>query len=189
MRGNKADAFLRTIHVPLQPVASEAVAVEVIHTAMGIQAQHEGIGRRIRTKAEFLIVPVAALRMRKAVFGQAAKVLQHISVLLVRAQGVDEFIKLVFEILGFQITPVIRPRGEKALAVAAHISAQVADAAGLRFNLTALGIAVHPLQRGHCSDAEVHHLSRSFFLGFLLDSASNFASVSFFSRFFIYSGW
>ena len=62
--------------------------------------------------------------------------------------------------------------GKEGFSVAIQIAAQVADAAGLPLDLTALGIAVHPLLRRHGSDGEFHYRSRS-----LLDLLCLFCSV------------
>ena len=92
--------------------------------------------------------------------------------LIVIAQSIDDIIEFILEILRFQIVPVAGPRGKEGFSVAIQIAAQVADAAGLPLDLTALGIAVHPLLRRHGSDGEFHYRSRS-----LLDLLCLFCSA------------
>ena len=156
----------------IQPVSLEAVAVQVVLALVGIKPEHEGVGRSICPKAKFPIIPVIAFWVAVAELGQAAAILQDASILIVKTQSIDDLVEFIFEILRFQIVPVTCPRGEKGLSVAVQIAAQMADAAGLSFNLTALGIAVHPLLRCHGSDGKFHYRSRS-----LLDLCCLFCSA------------
>jgi hypothetical protein len=94
---------------------------------------------RIRAKAPLPVIPKAGFHVPIAVVGKAVPVFQDASVGRIKPERIDNLVKLVFEFLRFQIAYVIVPRGEKAFTVAAHVSPQVSDAAGLSLDLGALG--------------------------------------------------
>ena len=112
------------MQVPIQPLAHIAITVQIVFTLVGVQTQHIGIVFRIRPEAKLPTISAeAAFRCPPAIGRQCAAVFQHAAVILIKAEGIDNIIKLSFEILCFQIRTEIKKGAEKAFAVAAHVPA------------------------------------------------------------------
>lgn len=107
------------------------VAVNVILTLAGIQAEHIRIMLRIRAEAVLPAIAETAVRGlgagRKKIFAAS----EHTAVVLVFAKGVDHLIKLLLKSVRLQICAVVIPACEELLSGAAEISTQMADAARL----------------------------------------------------------
>ena len=91
-------------------------------------------------------------------------------------QGVDHFVKLRLELVGFQLFPEVKPTAEKAVAVRVHISPEVADQSGLHGNLRALAEGIFVLRLDHGSFFILDHLASPLSLaGFFSCACISFA--------------
>ena len=147
----------------VKPLSLIAVAIQIVFAPIGVQAQHIGILLRVCTKTKLpTIAAEAAFRCPPAIGGQCAAVLQCTAIVLIKAEGIDNLVKLCLEVLRFQICTEVKKGTEKTFAVAVHIRAEVSDQSRLHGNLLALCIAVIPLCRGHCPYCHIHQRSCSF---------------------------
>ena len=143
IRCDEADTFLGAFHMIVQPITAITIAVKVIFALVGIDPQHIGILLRIGPKTIGMVVPGNhALRVFAAVFSQRAAVGQNTAILFIKAQSVEDFIKLVLKLLRFEVAPVVVPTGKEAFSVRIHIRPKMADTPGLACDLLTLRVAV-----------------------------------------------
>ena len=93
----------------IQPVSDIAIAVEVIFTAVRVQAHQHGILVGIHTDAIFTVIAEAALWVRLAVGHKAGAVSQKQVISGISAQSVDHLIETGLEVLRVQLCVVIVP--------------------------------------------------------------------------------
>ena len=104
---NEPDAFCRVLHVPIEPVLDIAVAVKVVLALIRVQTQQIGVLIRIDTDTVVVLLGWHfALRIRVAVISQVLPVVKDISFL---TQRIDNLVKLLLELIGFEVFSVVVP--------------------------------------------------------------------------------
>ena len=159
---NKADAFFCLFHVPIQILSEIAVDVEVVISLVGVEPHEIGIFSRIDPKAKLSLVrDIGAFGMVIAKTGESLAAIKDAAIPLIEAQSIYDLIKLIFELLCFQVTTVVCPCGVKAFSVVTHIATEVTNTSGLPFDLRTLGVAVTPLCQSSYPNFHIHYRSRS----------------------------
>ena len=102
VRVDKADASFCLLQMTVKPLSLIAVAIQIVFAPVGVQAQHIGILLRVCTKTKLpAIAAEAAFRCPPAIGGQCTAVFQYAAIVLIKAEGVDNLVKLCFEVLCF----------------------------------------------------------------------------------------
>ena len=140
----------------VKPLGDIAEAIEVIVPLLGIAANQEGVFLRIYSETVLRsIAPLeGAVRLCSGKGHHTAPVLQQ--PVFLGAQSVDDLIQLCFELIGFQVLPMILPCCPKLGAASAEVASEPPDTFSLAHKLRTLSIGVLPLLKAHRSDFKLH---------------------------------
>ena len=93
--------------MPIEPVLDVAIAIEIVFALIRVQAQQIGVFVCIDTDAVIVLLGGHfALRIRVAVISQVPPVVKNISFL---TQRIDNLVKLLLELIGFEVFSVVIP--------------------------------------------------------------------------------
>lgn len=141
----------------IQPFTLITVAVDVIHTSVGVKTNHITVVFCIQTEAEIILTRHhPGIGMIPAIMSQCLPTCKDAAMRLIKTQCIDYRIKLILKLLCLQLALVVIPRGIELLSGAAHVTSQMPNASGLRHDLLRLGIAVHSFMGRHRTDCHFH---------------------------------
>ena len=163
MTVNETDTSFGFLHVTIQPVFHIAVAIKVVLALIRIQAQKIGIFFGVN--ADSVVVPLDLHLALRGAVTVACKSLTIMKDVAFFTEGIDDLIKLRFELVGFQIFTLAVPTGKESVTVCVHIGTKITNQTGLSGNLRALPEGVFVFRFDHRSFFKLDHLASSLSLG------------------------